>query len=948
MAESLAKYWQKRNFGITPEPRGTTVKGGKSLSFVIQKHAATRLHYDFRLELDGTLKSWAVPKGPSLDPSQKRMAVHVEDHPLAYGSFEGTIPENQYGAGDVIVWDRGSWYPDGDPTAGYRAGKLKFRLDGEKLQGTWMLVRMHGRESERQEPWLLIKDRDANARRADEYSIVDALPNSVVSQRAVVETPRGKARSTSAAKTTGATNGSKAATAAKGASSAKSATDARSATGAKAATPAKAARTTAGSKTATAATGRNSTDATPTEPSAPTGARAARTKMKKPSSPAPAMPPGAVPAALPDTLAPELATLVREVPTEGDWSYEIKFDGYRVLARIERAKVRLVTRNGNDWTTKLKGVAAAIEKLGIESAWLDGEIVVLGEHGASDFGALQNAFDAGGASIRYFVFDLPYWDGHDLRQVPLGERRALLGSLLAETDGVVRFSEDFESDASDILRNACRLHLEGVIGKRVGSAYVAGRTRDWIKLKCTLRQEFVIGGFTEPQGSRTGLGALLLGIHDERGRLRYAGNVGTGFDVKTLGALRKQLTAIEATQTPFVDKPRAGRATWVEPKLVAEISFSEWTRDGKVRHAVFHGLRSDKPPTAIAREVAAPAPGGALPEEPAKAAKKARSAKTTEAAQPGVTARTLTKGTATAPVPALPLSVKVTHPERVIDPKGGHTKRDLVDYYLHAARRIQPHLQGRPVALVRAPAGVGGQHFFQKHSGSLHIDDLVELPEALDPGHPPLIEIDSFTALISAAQMNVVEFHTWNATSRAIEKPDRMTFDLDPGEGVGWAAMVEAARMTRALLDAIGLVAFVKTSGGKGLHVVVPLMPREGWDDVKDFSREVVERLAELAPDKLVAKSGPKNRVGRIFVDYLRNGRGATTAAAYSARARAGLGVSVPCDWDELDALRGGDHWTIANAHERLEAATDPWAEYARCRQALGAARKALRRGVAA
>ncbi len=891
MQDALTAYRQKRDFGITPEPRGEAAKRGKSLAFVIQKHAASRLHYDFRLELDGTLKSWAVPKGPSLDPAQKRMAVHVEDHPLAYGSFEGTIPANQYGAGDVIVWDRGTWHPEGDPAVGYRAGKLKFRLDGEKLQGTWMLVRMHGRESERQEPWLLIKDRDEAARPAAEYSVVDALPNSVLSKRAVVEASK-------AARPAAAKKAVKPATAKKAASATRSKT--ATAEGAKPAATAPASKS----------------------------KRPSRGAAKKASVAASDLPAGAVKAALPDTLAPELATLVADVPAGDDWAYEIKFDGYRVLARIEGGEVRLLTRNGNDWTAKLKGIAAEIDRLGMDSAWLDGEIVVLGEHGASDFAALQNAFDAGGAQIRYFAFDLPFYAGHDLRQVALGERRALLGRLLADADGIVRFSQDFESDASEILRNACRLHLEGVIGKRLGSAYVAGRTRDWIKLKCTLRQEFVIGGYTEPQGSRTGLGALLLGIHDERGRLRYAGNVGTGFDVKTLGALRKQLTKLETKDAPFIDKPREARGTWVEPKLVAEISFAEWTRDGKVRQAVFHGLRSDKPPSAITREVAAPAPRGSAAEQQAAGAD---------------------GGTETpAPPRALPASVKVTHPERVIDPKSGHTKRDLVDYYLHAAKRIQPHLQGRPVALVRAPAGIGGHLFFQKHSGSLHIDDLVELPVALDPEHPPLVEIDSFTALISAAQMNVVEFHTWNALSRAIDKPDRMTFDLDPGDGVGWTAMVAAARLTRALLDESGLRSFVKTSGGKGLHVVVPLAPREGWDDVKDFSRAVVERLALLAPDQLVAKSGPKNRVGRIFVDYLRNGRGATTAAAYSARARAGLGVSIPCDWDELDGLTGGDHWTIANAHERLEAAADPWADYARCRQALGAARKALRRAVAA
>jgi bifunctional non-homologous end joining protein LigD len=931
MQDALTAYRQKRDFGITPEPRGAAVTHGKALSFVIQKHAARRLHYDFRLELDGTLKSWAVPKGPSLDPSQKRMAVHVEDHPVAYGSFEGTIPANQYGAGDVIVWDRGSWQPEGDPREGYRAGKLRFRLDGEKLHGGWMLVRMHGRAGERQEPWLLIKERDEAARASDDYSIVDALPDSVISQRPVGEGPK---RKTSTAKAT------KAATAKS--ARATTADPAKSSGSTKAAAPAKPSRSTKAA--APAKSSRSTTAAAPAKSTRST--RAAAPAESSESATQLTAPPGAVKAPLPPTLAPQLATLVSAVPEGDGWSYEIKFDGYRVLARIERGEVRLFTRNGNDWTAKLKGIAAEIGRLGIESAWLDGEIVVLGAHGASDFGALQNAFDAGGAPIRYFVFDLPYHGGYDLRGATLADRRARLAGLLADSGDVVRFSEDFESDASDILRNACRLRLEGVIGKRLASTYVSGRTRDWIKLKCTLRQEFVIGGYTEPQGSRTGLGALLLGIHDERGRLRYAGNVGTGFDTKTLGALRKQLTKLETAQTPFVDKPREAKGTWVEPTLVAEVSFSEWTRDGKVRHAVFHGLRSDKPASAITRELPAPTPRGKAAVPPARrpaSASASGSASTAVSAQARPAAPSNDRGEA----PALPASVRVTHPERVIDAKSGLTKRDLVDYYLHAARKLLPHLKGRPVALVRAPAGVGGQHFFQKHSGSLHIDEIVELPAALDPGHPPLIEIDSFTALISAAQMNVVELHTWNATSRNIEKPDRMTFDLDPGEGVGWPQMVEAARLTRELLDQVGLRAFVKTSGGKGLHVVVPLAPREGWDDVKDFSREIVEALARRAPDRLVAKSGAKNRVGKIFVDYLRNGRGATTAAAYSARARAGLGVSVPCDWDELDALGSGDHWTIATVHERLETAADPWADYTRTRQGLGAARKALRRSVA-
>ncbi|MGH8795877.1 MAG: DNA ligase D, partial [Caldimonas sp.] len=620
-----------------------------------------------------------------------------------------------------------------------------------------------------------------------------------------------------------------------------------------------------------------------------------------------ALPQGAVAAPLPATLEPQLATLVSGAPAGDDWAYEVKFDGYRILARIDRGDVRLLTRNGKDWTAKLAGIARELAALDIGSGWLDGEIVVLNDDGASDFGALQNAFDAGAERILYFVFDLPYCGGHDLRAVPLEDRRALLAKLLAHAAGQVRYSPHFRADAAGILRNACRLHLEGLIGKRLGSGYVSGRSPDWIKLKCTLRQEFVIGGYTEPKGSRSGLGALLLGIHDESGRLRYAGNVGTGFDTKTLAALRKQLSAIEARETPFVEAPREARGTWVEPKLVAEVSFAEWTRDGKVRQAVFHGLRSDKPAEAVGRELPAPAPraGRALhssaPAEPADAppanADEAEtSATATTSAKAGAPpAQPLTQSKALqAPAstqahssdsdheaaPALPASVHITHPERVIDPGTQRTKRDLVDYYVSAARRMLPHLAQRPVALVRAPGGIAGQHFFQKHAGALKIDELRELAPSLDPGHPPLIEIDSFAALISAAQMNVVEFHTWNATSRAIEKPDRMIFDLDPGAGVRWPVLAAAAKLTKTVLEELGLRAFLKTSGGKGLHIVVPLAPRDGWDEVKDFSRNVVELLSALAPDKLVAKSGAKNRVGKIFVDYLRNGRGATTAAA--------------------------------------------------------------------
>ncbi|HMC15021.1 MAG TPA: non-homologous end-joining DNA ligase, partial [Albitalea sp.] len=525
MADLLNRYWQKRDFDTTPEPRGKTAKPGRTLSFVIQKHAASRLHYDFRLELEGTLKSWAVPKGPSLDPNDKRMAVHVEDHPISYGSFEGVIPPGQYGAGTVIVWDHGTWEPVGDPSAGYRAGKLKFKLHGEKLQGGWALVRMHGRADARQEPWLLIKERDDAARPASEFSVVDELPDSVLSGT-------------------------------------------RHAAG----FAAKAARKTAAAKAAT-----------------PTAARAKTRSSGKARTSQRALPEGAKPAELPLAFAPQLATLVDKVPPGDNWIYEIKFDGYRLLARILRQAqddreqdVRLFTRNGNDWTSRLKQLHAGLMALKLPSGWYDGEIVVPGSGGAPDFNALQNAFDSARTeAIRYYLFDIPYFDGHDLREVPLVQRRAVLRALLEDAASErIRFSEDFQAKAGDILQHACRLRLEGVIGKRRDSTYVSRRSSNWIKLKCTHRQEFVIVGYSEPEGSRVGIGALLLAIHDEHGQLRYAGKVGTGFDTKTLAQLRKRLDALATDKSPLHQKPAEARGHWVKPQLVAEVSFSEWTPDG--------------------------------------------------------------------------------------------------------------------------------------------------------------------------------------------------------------------------------------------------------------------------------------------------------------------------------------------------------------------------------
>jgi bifunctional non-homologous end joining protein LigD len=858
----LERYQAKRDFSQSPEPSQGGARSDNALTFVVQKHAARNLHYDFRLELQGTLKSWAVPKGPSLDPGVKRMGVHVEDHPISYAGFEGTIPPQHYGAGDVIVWDRGLWTPTGDPVTGLESGKLKFELHGEKLKGGWTLVRMQGRGDAGHEPWLLIKERDSHARPEQEFDVLQALPDSVLTGLPLP----GQDLASAAAKT---------------------------------------------------ATTRSKTTA---KKSAKKSAKKALPETK----PAVAEPNAAVSALLPETLSPQLATLVTEVPADPqEWIYEIKFDGYRVLSRIDGASVKCLTRSGNDWTKKLPKLARSLGKLGIGSGWLDGEIVVLNAQGLPDFGALQNAFDsASTASIVYYVFDLPFHQGLDLRQVELVKRREILKTILTNRPQAdIRFSEAFKETPQDFLDSARRIGLEGIVGKRQDSGYGSGRSADWIKLKSQLRQEFVIGGYTEPKGSRSGIGALLLGFHDADGKLRYAGNVGTGFDNADLHELKARLSKIHAGQAPFAGLPSSVKGQWIKPKLLAEVAFGEWTRAGRIRHAVFQGLRTDKPAKNIVRESsAAPkqAPGPRhMPQNPSTPA-----------------ARSITSPAVNA--------VRITHGDRVIDASTGFTKKDLIEYYATVARLMLPHLKARPAALVRAPAGITGELFFQKHAEAASIPGIKLLDPALDPGHAPLLEIVSAQALLAAAQFNVVEFHTWNATSFSIGKPDRMTFDLDPGDGVGWPQVQEAAQLVKTVLDELGLVSFLKTSGGKGLHVVVPLKRHYGFDAVKDFSHAVVTHLATVVPQRFVVKSGPKNRIGKIFVDYLRNGFGATTVTAWSMRARPGMGISVPVGWDELASLTSSAHWTARTLGARLATGNQPWSEYELSRQGLAGAMKKL------
>ena len=825
-AKGLARYRAKRNFAVTPEPDDLSAVSvapsakDHALGFVVQKHWASHLHYDFRLELGGTMKSWAVPKGPSYDPTQKRMAVQVEDHPLSYACFEGDIPAKQYGAGKVIVWDKGIWQPLGDPRKGYRDGNLKFELAGHKLKGRWVLVRMKGK-GEKQPPWLLIKERDSHARAAADFSVVDEQPHSVGK---LTLPPLKAVESTTAIKPIGA--------------------------------------------------------------------------------------------ALPKALAPQLATLLEGPPPVGsDWLYEIKFDGYRLLTRVDGRSIRLFTRNGHDWSAKLDPVKKAIALLKLPPGWYDGELVQPDAKGRPDFGALQEAFDAGSLNKAVLnLFDLPYCDGEDLRALPLHERRARLEALLHKKSSTsVRFSEVFDAPAASLVASACKLGLEGLIAKRRDAPYASKRNADWLKIKCRQRQEFVIGGYTDPVGQRTGLGALLLGIHDEAGALQFAGKVGTGFDQRTLDSLQRQLAKQVVRHSPYAaEQSITERAHWVKPLLVAEVSFANWTKAGKVREAVYHGLRTDKPARAIVRE------------NSVESASQPKNSKKLAGQKP------------------LASRQGITHPERVVDASSGLTKMDLVRYYDLVGALMMVHLARRPVSLVRAPAGVGGTMFFQKHAELQQLTGIKQLSPRIDPDHPPLLEVTGKSGLLSAAQWNVIELHTRNATATSSRHPDRIVFDLDPGSGVPWRAVQEAAQLLRGFLAELGLVPFLKTSGGKGLHVVVPIRRTHDWDAVKAFAKAVVTHLATVIPKRFVAKSGPRNRVGRIFIDYLRNGEDATTACAWSARARPGMGISVPVAWDELDDLTGGDHWRVNTVQTRLDVGNKPWREYARKARNIAPAIKRL------
>lgn len=829
---ALETYRKKRDFTTTPEPKGRQARKSGN-SFVVQKHDATRLHYDFRLELDGVLKSWAVTRGPSLVPGEKRLAVHVEDHPLEYGDFEGTIPKGEYGGGTVIVWDRGTWTPIGDAHKGYAKGHLEFELHGEKLRGHWHLVRMQRKPREKRENWLLIKGEDEFAQPEDAPDILEERPESVKTGRVIADVA-GEAPGWSSK--TGRIR-KKAAT-------------------------------------------RRKSEASPEEMAA--------------SAPDPSKIKGARKAALPAFVEPTLATLASSAPDGERWLHEIKFDGYRLQARIEAGRIKLSTRSGLDWTKKFgKPIAEALQALPVGKALIDGELVVERSDGASDFSALQADLSDGRSDrFLFYAFDLLHLDGYDLTALPLIERKALLEALIGKRSGIIRYSGHFEESGEAVLRHACRLSLEGVVSKLRDGPYRSGRSKSWLKAKCSDRQECVIAGYVPSTTSRRAIGSLILGVYDGK-ELVHVGRVGTGFTVAVAEELFQRLNRMRVQASPFAKRltaDEARQARYVRPELVAEVEFRTWTADGHLRHASFRGLREDKDPRMVVREGPKTAPRAATPAPPPRH------------------------------------TVRLTHPDRLYWPDDGVTKEGLADYYAEIWDHIAPFIVDRPLALLRCPSGIVGEKFFQKHAWKGINPRIVQVRDPGEPGDEPLISIRDLDGLLGLVQAATLEIHPWGSTVDDWERPDTIIMDLDPGDGVPWEAVIAAAGEVRQRLEDAGLAAFVKTSGGKGLHVVSPLKPRADWAQVKAFTKGIADAMAADTPARFVSTITKSLRRGKILVDYLRNQRGATAVAAYSTRARPGAAVSMPLAWEELDPGIGPAYFTVANAPVRLAALkSDPW-----------------------
>ena len=889
----LARYREMRDFTITAEPAGSTTEAspkvrGKQYPFVIQKHAASHLHYDFRLGWNGVLKSWACAKGPSYVTADKRLAVQVEDHPMEYGGFEGIIPAGQYGGGTVMLWDQGTWEPQPghtDVDEGLRTGSLKITMYGTKMKGNWALVRMGGKAATEKKPnWLLIKEHDDFEQPPNSKPITESEPNSVVTNRSLQQIAVSEDHVWNSKE---------------------------------------------------AATG----NAWHRQPDQSTSKKDPSTKRRGAPSSAASPPRAGSPnpftpdlsqtpeESLPTFISPQLADTSTTPTKASGWIHELKFDGYRIQARKQGSKVQLLTRSGLDWTHRMKPLAKALEALPAKSALFDGEVVVLSADGNTSFANLQAAFENGDKHpFTYFIFDLLHLNGHNLRNLPLLERKALLAQLLTTAPDNLRISEHLDTDAAAIFKQACNLEAEGIISKRADSKYASGRSASWLKLKCIREQEFVIGGFTLPAKGHFGIhgvGALLLGYYDADQKLVYAGRTGTGFTQKTHRRMRDLLEGLRDPRSPFLNPPAEARrdAIWVKPILVAQIRFATWTSEHLVRQASFKGLREDKPANEVTLEQTAP--------DPTIPAQSAQSKPDPEAPSNPSPAKSPAAVAKRQPKPAIsfPNSIRLTHPEKILDPDSRLTKHQLAEYYWAIAPYMLPHIADRPLSLVRCPEGATKPCFFQKHTNHMLPPGItaVDVPDKKTGKPEPYITLSTPEALTALAQMGVLEVHPWGSTNSDLEHPNRIIIDLDPDPTISWRTLADSAADVRAQLKSLRLESFLKTTGGKGLHIVFPIDPTHDWATVKQFVHTFALAMEQEQPALYLTKMSKAARKDRIFIDYLRNERGATAVAPYSPRARAGAPVSVPIPWSDLK-LPDHPRFHITNFDQwKSRLKQDPW-----------------------
>ncbi len=880
--ELLRTYREKRDFAKTQEPAGgSTQKQVKdnALSFVVQKHDATRLHYDFRIELDGVLKSWAVTKGPSNNPADKRLAVHVEDHPLEYGGFEGTIPEGEYGGGTVMLWDEGTWEPIGDPHEGLEKGDLKMRIHGQRMKGEWVLVHMKGRDNKLKngtvrENWLLIKHRDDYAR--DENDLTERFTKSVSTGRdfdGIAKGLKPKKKTETATKAVWHSDRSV----------------------------------------------EENTKAATAKPSASKKTPARSSKGGK----------------LPDYQPPQLATLVDRVPSGAGWQFEMKYDGYRCLAAVSGGKVKLYTRNGKDWTEQFGKLVPAFEGLTDGSALIDGEICAFDDKGRTDFSTLKDALSNNGPLV-FFAFDLLERDGQDLKKKPQNERRAALEELIGKTprDSLIQLSTAIDGKGEEVFNALCKGGFEGVIAKKMDSPYRGDRTKSWLKIKCTHRQEFVICGWS-PSTKSNAFASLVLGTMED-GKLIYRGRVGTGFSEDDRDAIYDKLKARERKTPPFdgpIPRDIKRRGHWVTPELVAEIAYTEVTPDGALRHPSFLGLREDKP----SKDVHMDKPAG-LPAEAkagSKAKGKAQDKAKSSSRQGGAKMERIELTTEMGEAAAKNAGVRLTSPDKVLFPEQGVTKGELIAYYDQVAERMLTYLADRPLSLVRCPGGREKSCFFQKHDSGGFPEEFKRLPITEKSGESAdYFYIDDKKGLFAGAQMNVLEFHIWGVKRDMIEKPERIIFDIDPDEGLDFGDVKKAAHDFRTRLKDLGLESFPMVTGGKGVHVIAPLQRRAEWPEVKTFCKGFAQTLADEEPERFVAVMSKARRKGRMFIDYLRNERGSTAIAPFSTRSRQGAPCAVPVSWEELDDLDAANQFTLEAAASRAQA-PDPWKGYFDLKQSI-------------